>query len=300
VSTVADEEFNTIAFAAQRSMGMENLKTFLSGTALGVGSMYLMDPDCGYRRRGDLRGRLAEVGESRLDRARHLHPLAVAGEIGAGILKTRWPVAAALLLGGRRTLPFTRRRPPMLAPRWALVAGIAATIGGGALWLLWHSKRGGHGIEMVRRLTVEAPVDRVFEFWNDFENFPRFMSHVREIRFIGADRTRWVVNGPEGTPVEWEALVTHRVPPTEITWRTVEGGLVDHEGSVRLRPAGKNATRIKVRMTYRPMDGALRHEMAALFGGDPKRVIAGDMARLAAELPGGPAVGKTASGVGRR
>ena len=75
-------------------------------------------------------------------------------------------------------------------------------------------------------MTVDAPVERVYEFWNEFENFPRFMSHVHEVRRIGPDRTHWVVAGPGGTPIEWDAVVTRRVPNEEIGWRTVEGALV--------------------------------------------------------------------------
>jgi uncharacterized membrane protein len=152
----------------------------------------------------------------------------------------------------------------------------------------------GAGIEVVRTMTVEAPVERVYEFWNDFENFPRFMSHVREVKRTGPDRSHWVVNGPGGAPIEWEAVVTRRAPNEEIAWHTVEGSLVEHEGVVRFRPAGSGATRIEVRMTYRPVGGTLGHGLAALFGSDPERVIGDDLTRVAAQLRGArPAVGET-------
>ena len=138
-------------------------------------------------------------------------------------------------------------------------------------------------------MTVEAPVERVFEFWNDFENFPRFMSHVREVKRTGPDRTHWMVAGPGGTPIEWDAVVTRRVPNDEISWRTVEGSLVEHGGTVRFRPVGSAQTQIEVSMTYRPVGGALGHGLAALFGSDPERVIADDLARLATQLRGGRA-----------
>ncbi|HEX9818516.1 MAG TPA: SRPBCC family protein [Methylomirabilota bacterium] len=282
---------------------MASVMTLLSGAALGAGTMYLLDPDRGQRRRADLRETLAEVGDSDLvDRARRLAPLAAARDLGADIWQSRWPMPGesrwpmlgAFTARGRRTMPFGRRRAPALQSRdWALLGGFAAAIAAG-LWLLRRSKTSGRGIEVVRTMTVEAPVELVYEFWNDFENFPRFMSHVREVRRTGPDRTHWVVNGPGGAPVEWDATVTHRVPNQEIGWRTVEGALVEHEGTVRFRPAGTNATRIEVHMSYRPVGGALGHGLAALFGDDPEHVIGEDLARVAAQLRGTrPAVGET-------
>jgi uncharacterized membrane protein len=176
----------------------------------------------------------------------------------------------------------------MLASRdWAMLGGLVGAIAAG-LWLArrWSSTNE-RGIEVVRTMTVDAPIERVYEFWNDFENFPRFMSHVREVRRTGPDRTHWVVAGPGGTPVEWDAVVTRRVPNEEIRWRTVDGALVEHGGTVRFRPAGSGRTRIDVRMSYRPAGGALGHELAALFGSDPERLIADDLSRLPTHLWGG-------------
>jgi uncharacterized membrane protein len=120
---------------------------------------------------------------------------------------------------------------------------------------------------------------------------------VREVRRTGPDRTHWVVAGPGGTPIEWDAVVTKRMSNEEISWRTEESSLVEHSGTVRFRPAGPNATRIDVRMTYRPVGGALGHGLATLFGGDPERVISDDLARVAAQLRGArSAVGETGPG----
>jgi uncharacterized membrane protein len=169
---------------------------------------------------------------------------------------------------------------------WAMLGGLVGAIAAG-LWLARRWSDSGEGIEVVRTVTVDAPVDRVFEFWNDFENFPRFMSHVREVERTGPDRTHWTVTGPGGAPIAWDAVVTRRVPSEEIGWRTVEGALVEHAGSVRFRPVGSSQTQIEVRLSYRPAGGALGHGLAALFGSDPERAIADDLARLATHLGAG-------------
>jgi uncharacterized membrane protein len=257
--------------------------------------MYVMDPDRGSRRRAQLRERLAEVGDSPMvEQAWRLGSSPAVRQLGGGLAAARWPRRTTLAERARQALPRQRRRTPALSPRdWALLAGFGAAIAAG-LWLLNRGRSAEQGVEVVRAMTVDAPIERVWEFWNDFENFPRFMSHVREVRRTGPDRTHWVVDGPGGTPVEWDAVVTRRVPNQEIGWQTVEGALVEHEGAVRFEPAAGGATRIEVRMVYRPVAGALGRGVASLFGARPERVIADDLARVAAQLRGvRPAVGET-------
>jgi uncharacterized membrane protein len=263
---------------------MQSLMTLLGGASLGAGVMYLMDPDRGHRRRAELRGTLAEVADSELvERARQLEPMAAVRQLGGGVgallEASRW--VPAVPGRGRR-----RRRVAALGPRdWALLGGVVGAITAG-LWLARRAMDTGDGIRVVRTMTVEAPIERVYEFWSDLENFPRFMSHVREVKRTGPDRTRWVVAGPGGTPIGWDAVITDRVPNEMISWRTVEDSLVEHRGTVRFRPAGDGTTRVEVRMTYRPVGGALGHGLAELFGSDPERVIGEDLARVATHLRG--------------
>jgi uncharacterized membrane protein len=280
---------------------MQNVMTLMGGAALGAGAMYLMDPDRGARRRAELRGALEDLGDSELvERARGLEPLTAARQLGGEALRRfggdagAMPDVAATLTrlagmrGGRR-----RRLQMSEASDWLILGGILGAIAAG-LWLTRRAMSNGDGIEVSRTITVDAPVERVYEFWNDFENLPSFLTHVREVKRVGPDRTHWVVAGPGGAPVEWDAIVTRRVPQQEIAWRTVEGALVDHEGSVRFQPGGPGTTRLDVRMTYRPVGGALGHGLVAALGQDPARPIGDDLQRLSSHLRGvRPAAGET-------
>jgi Polyketide cyclase / dehydrase and lipid transport len=54
---------------------------------------------------------------------------------------------------------------------------------------------GTRAVDLNRSITIKAPVERVFAFWKDYQNFPRFMSHVREVRQTGDNLN----GGPENT-----------------------------------------------------------------------------------------------------
>jgi uncharacterized membrane protein len=280
---------------------MRNVMTLMGGVALGAGVMYLMDPERGERRRAGLRDALEDLGGSEVvERARGLDPLMAARQLGGEAIRRLGgevgavPDLAAALTRLTHRRGWRRRRLQFGEARdWALLGGVVGAITAG-LWLARRTMTAGNGIEVSRTLTVEAPVERVWEFWNDFENLPRFLSHVREVKRTGPDRTHWVVAGPGGAPVEWDAVVTKRVPNEEIAWRSVEGALLEHEGSVRFRPVGPDVTELQIRMTYRPVGGALAHGVAAVLGRDPASLIDDDLGRLANQLRGvRPAVGET-------
>jgi uncharacterized membrane protein len=136
------------------------------------------------------------------------------------------------------------------------------------------------GIEVQKTVHIHAPLEKVFEFWSDFENFPRFMSNVRKVRALDERRSHWIVNGPAGIPVEWIAEITQFVPNKWIEWRSVPGSVVRHWGSVRFEEEGERGTRVDIRVHYVPVAGALGHAIASLFGADPKSEMDADMMRM--------------------
>jgi uncharacterized membrane protein len=135
-----------------------------------------------------------------------------------------------------------------------------------------------------------APVEAVYAFWSRYENFPRFMSHVREVT-LGADgRAHWVVAGPGGIPVEFDTEETRHEPNEAIAWRTVPNSQVAHAGLVRFTTHADGSTGVDVRMAYNPISGALGHLVASLFGADPRRAMDDDLARFKSLLEEGKTV----------
>jgi uncharacterized membrane protein len=139
---------------------------------------------------------------------------------------------------------------------------------------------GRRAVDVQKAITVQAPVDRVFAFFTQWENFPQWMSHVREVRGAPEGRTHWVVDGPAGTTVAWDAITTDLIPNERIAWKSVEGAAIEHSGVARFTPTADGATTIDIKMSYNPPAGAVGHAVATILGRDPKHQMDDDLARL--------------------
>jgi len=144
------------------------------------------------------------------------------------------------------------------------------------------------GLEVQKTICVDAPVEQVFAFWSDYQNFPRFMSRVREVR-VKDGRSHWVVSGPAGVPVEWTSELVRREPNSLIEWRSLPGSTVRQDGAVRFEPVAEGGTRVTVCLRYLPPGGALGHAVASAFGADPKSEMDADLMRMKSMLETGRA-----------
>ncbi|MGB6486986.1 MAG: SRPBCC family protein [Steroidobacteraceae bacterium] len=134
-------------------------------------------------------------------------------------------------------------------------------------------------MELQKCIEVAAPVEQVFETFSQLERFPEFMKHVREVRVRGDGTSQWLVEGPAGGTISWEAVTTRLEPNRLIAWRTLPGSAVEHAGLLRFVPTD-GGTRVFVTMSYTPPAGALGHAVARLFGRDPKSELNGDLMRM--------------------
>lgn len=269
---------------------MRGTLALVGGAGLGAGLLYLLDPDRGERRRV----RLGDVMTDAAERLANQDVMSAVREAGARFGAPRLVSGIASVARDPRSMRpawrsgrLTLRRRHSLASaldqyRWLLL-GVAAGILAAGVWGLWRREPG----EVRESITVNAPPERVYDTWTRFENFPRFMAAVREVRSTGADRHHWVINGPAGTPLEFESVVTRREAPNALAWRTVEGALVSHGGTARFRPAGGGQTRVDVTMWWRPAGGGIGEGVATLSGIDPAHVLRQGLDRFKVELEQG-------------
>ena len=142
------------------------------------------------------------------------------------------------------------------------------------------------GVDIIKTLHIDAPVEEVFRFLANYDNFPKFMRNVLSVETRVDGRSHWKVAGPAGIPVEWDSITTRVEPNQLIEWSTIVGSPVEHAGSIDLERAGEG-TRLRIEMSYNPPAGALGHVVAKLFGADPKTELDEDLMRLKSTLETG-------------
>ena len=139
----------------------------------------------------------------------------------------------------------------------------------------------GKGTQVEKSVTIAATHDTLFKFWRNFENLPRFMENLESVKVLDAKRSHWVVKGPAGMDVEWDAEIINEIPNELIGWRSVEGSEVDNAGSVHFTPTPDGRrTEVKVVLRYDPPGGVVGAAISKLFGEDPDRQVQEDLRRF--------------------
>jgi len=100
------------------------------------------------------------------------------------------------------------------------------------------------------------------------------------VKDLGNGHYHWTVVGPAGIPVEWEGVVTERIPNQKIVFESVPGSVIAQRGMVHFQPNEKRGTRVHIRMSYHPPAGVAGHIIARLFGADPRSEMIEDLMRM--------------------
>jgi uncharacterized membrane protein len=129
-------------------------------------------------------------------------------------------------------------------------------------------------------IEVQAPLQDVFRYWSNFENFPSFMQNVEEVRMSGRDTSHWRVKGPLGKSVEFDTRTTEMDPERGIGWNTT-GGEVMTSGEARFEEVSPGRTRIEVTMNYTDPPGGKVGEVAANLISNPERNLREDVENFA-------------------
>ena len=125
-----------------------------------------------------------------------------------------------------------------------------------------------------KTIEVEVPVQTAYNQWTQFEDFPRFMEGVKEVRQLDPARLFWVAE-VGGERKEWFARITQQVPDEVVAWQSEGGDL--NAGIVSFHAEGPDKTEIQVHMEYEP---AGLKEQAGTALGVASRRIEGDLKRF--------------------
>jgi uncharacterized membrane protein len=113
----------------------------------------------------------------------------------------------------------------------------------------------------------------VYQYWQNFENFPRFMEHVDKVCVLGGnDRmSHFKLKGPLGKSVEFDAELTTDEPGKELGWNS-RGGSMDTWGVVTLTKLDE-ASEVHVLMQwYGTPVGVIGEAISRMFQ-DPENML---------------------------
>ena len=132
------------------------------------------------------------------------------------------------------------------------IVTIAAAAAGG-LMLSKHLRKSHDSDKstMEESIEVNVPVSTAYNQWTQFEDFPKFMKGVLEVRQIDNTHLHWRAK-IAGKEEEWDAEITEQVPDQRIAWRSTSGA--ENSGVVSFHKISDSKTRIMLQVDYAPQD----------------------------------------------
>ena len=123
-------------------------------------------------------------------------------------------------------------------------------------------------------IELDVPVQMAYNQWTQFEEFPRFMEGVKEVRQLDDKRLHWKAE-IAGKAKEWDAEITEQRPDERIAWTSRSGPW--NAGVVTFHRLDEERTKVMLQLDYDP-DGVVENLGDAL--GVVKMRVKGDMQRF--------------------
>jgi uncharacterized membrane protein len=145
-------------------------------------------------------------------------------------------------------------------------------------------------------IDVGVPVTAAYNQWTQFEEFPRFMEGIDEVKQLDDTLLHWAAT-VAGKHAEWQAKIVEQEPDRRIAWESTDGKRT--RGIVEFEQLAPDRSRIRLHMSYVP-DGKAEKVGSAI--GLDKHRINGDLERFrelieGRGVPSGAWRGEVAGGV---
>ena len=126
--------------------------------------------------------------------------------------------------------------------------------------------------------TVNAPVHQVYTLFTHFNDFPKFMSFVKEVTYIDDQRSHWVAH-VEGN-FSWDAVNEDWIPDQQVGWRSIRG--LENFGRVTFQQLTPQQTDVNVYLHVTPPAGPLGSMVESMGVGDRfEQVLQNDLNHFA-------------------
>jgi uncharacterized membrane protein len=125
-------------------------------------------------------------------------------------------------------------------------------------------------------IEVQVPVQRAYNQWTQFEEFPKFMEGIQSVQQLDDTHVHWVAE-IRGETREWTTEITEQQPDQKVAWKTIDGE-VKNDGVVSFEQIAGGQTRINVEMD---VEGESTTEnVAGDLLGVVKKQVHGDLERF--------------------
>jgi uncharacterized membrane protein len=129
----------------------------------------------------------------------------------------------------------------------------------------------------IQRWTdVAVPVENAYQAWTQFEEFPKFMHRVLDVKQEEQNKIHWSEKIWFSTR-EWDGEITERRKNDRIAWKSVSG--TQHSGVISFHKLDTNLTRVLVTLDFVP-SGILEKMASGMRF--VKRAVEADLARFKA------------------
>jgi uncharacterized membrane protein len=211
----------------------------------------------------------------------------------AGLAATKGPELKNKLMGEAREGAEDLGRSGAEGAKDAITGGGGplSALAGGASKLLPGKGGGGGDHKKTRRLPIQrwtdvaVPVERAYEAWTSFEEFPKFMHRVLSVEQTDDDTLDWEEK-IWFSKRQWQGEITDRRENDRIAWKTVSG--TQHTGMVSFHRLDDNLTRVLVTVDFQPAGMIEKMASGLRF---VKRAVQADLARFKAYVELGDAEG---------
>jgi len=103
-----------------------------------------------------------------------------------------------------------------------------------------------------KSVEVDVPVRTAYNQWTQFEEFPKFMEGVTEVRQIDSTHLHWKAQ-IAGKEKAWNAVITEQRPDERIAWKSTDGAR--NAGVVTFHRLSDQKSKIMLQMDYEPEGG---------------------------------------------
>jgi uncharacterized membrane protein len=155
-----------------------------------------------------------------------------------------------------------------------LAGNVVSKLGGGGGDKSHEAKT--RRLQIQRWTDVAVPIERAFETWTNFEDYPKFMHRVLSVKQAEDDENK--ITWDEKiwfSARHWEAEIVERRDNELLAWKTTSG--TAHAGLVSFHRLDDNLTRVMVTMDFRPSGMMEKMASGLRF---VKRAVQADLARF--------------------